>query len=81
MSNPVTGHPKGAGYAEPKPTETTERDQPNPEVPGDEASQVEAAQPDEDEDEPADDEPLPPGEHKREPIKDPDPADTKMQVR
>jgi hypothetical protein len=29
---------------------------------------------------PGTDEPLPPGEHKREPIEDPDPADTKLHV-
>ena len=32
--------------------------------------------PGEGEDAPADNEPTPPGEHKREPLKDPDPADT-----
>jgi len=36
--------------------------------------------PDEEQPKPEDDEPLPPGEHKREPIKDPDPADTKLHV-
>lgn len=36
--------------------------------------------PGEDEEDPDDTEPTPPGEHKREPIKDPDPADTKLHV-
>jgi len=75
------GKPKASGYAEPRPTETTERDKPVPGVPGNEASQVTAALPDEDEEEPEDSEPTPPGEHKREPIKDPDPADTKQHAR
>lgn len=78
IKNP--GKPKASGYAEPKPTETTERDKPVPGVPGNEASQVTSASlPDEDEAEDA--EPTPPGEHKREPIRDPDPADTKQHVR
>lgn len=75
IGNP--GKPRASGYAEPKPTETTERDKPVPDVPGDEASQVAAALPDEDEEEPEDTEPTPPGEHKREPIRDPDPAETR----
>lgn len=75
------GKPKASGYAEPKPTETTERGKPVPHVPGNEASQIAASLPDEDEEEPDDTEPTPPGEHKREPIKDPDPAETKQRVR
>ena len=78
VANP--GKPPASGYAEPKPTEATVRDKPNPEVPGDETSQVEASTPGEDEEQPDDTEPVPPGEHKREPIKDPDPADTKLHV-
>jgi hypothetical protein len=39
-----------------------------------------ATTPGEEEEAPDDTEPLPPGEHKREPIKDPDPADTKLHV-
>jgi len=78
VANP--GKPPASGYAEPKPTESPVRDKPNPEAPGDEASQVEATTPGEEEEAPDDTEPLPPGEHKREPIKDPDPADTKSHV-
>lgn len=74
------GRPKASGYAEPKPDQATDRDKPNPEVAGDQASQVATALPDEDEQAPDDIEPTPPGEYKREPIKDPDPADTKLQV-
>ena len=74
------GMPRESGYAEPKPAETTERDKPNPEAAGSEASQVAAAKSGEVEDDPADTEPTPPGEHKREPIKDPDPADSKLHV-
>lgn len=80
MDTPVKGKPKGAGYAEPKPTETTERDKPDPRAAGGEASQVQASTPGEDGEGNEDDEPTPPGEHKREPIKDPDPADTKLHV-
>lgn len=80
MSTPAAGKPKGAGYAEPRPAETTERDKPDPDVPGGEASQVAASTPGNEEDVPEDVEPTPPGEHKREPIKDPDPADTKLHV-
>lgn len=88
------GKPPASGYAEPKPTPSTVRDMPKPDVAGNEASQVtggkedsvsvppepSAALPGEEEEEPDDTEPTPPGEHKREPIKDPDPADTKLHV-
>lgn len=73
--------PRGAGYAEPKPSETTERSKPNPDAAGGESSQVDATTPGEDDESKDNGDPLPPGEHKREPIKDPDPADTKLQVR
>ena len=80
-SAPVTsrpGQPNSSGYAEPKPAETRARDRPVPEAAGGEASQVAGRAPDEGPEAPDDDEPTPPGEHKREPIKDPDPADTKL---
>ena len=44
------------------------------------ASRAAIAAAGDDEDKPDDTEPTPPGEHKREPIKDPDPADTKLHV-
>ena len=72
--------PKGAGYAEPKQSETTERSKPNPGAAGGESSQIAATTPGEDEENKDGEEPTPPGEHKREPIKDPDPADTKLHV-
>lgn len=74
------GKPKASGYAEPKPNAPGAHDKPDPEAAGGEASQVAAAVPDEDEHEPEDSDDAPPGEHKREPIKDPDPADTKLHV-
>lgn len=82
MSAHATHKPKSSGYEEAKPTATTVRDQPDPDAAGNERAQVAArvAGPDEDQPEPEDDEPTPPGEHKREPIKDPDPADTKLHV-
>ncbi len=79
---PRAGKPKTSGYAETKPSEASVRDQPNPDVPANEASQVEATLPgktSEDED-PDSTEDAPPGEHKREPINDPDPADAPLQV-
>ena len=81
--SPRAGKPKSSGYAETKPSETTAVDHPNPDVAANEASQVEAAQPgksSEDEDPDSTDD-APPGEHKREPINDPDPADAPLQVR
>lgn len=82
--NTTTHKPKDSGYAEKKPTDVPApaRDQPDPEAAGGEGAQVAAHQaPDEEQDPPSDEpEPLPPGEHKREPINDPDPADTKLHV-
>jgi hypothetical protein len=61
------------------------RGQPDPDAAGNERAQVASAQhkpdPAEAPSKPDEQEPLPPGEHKREPIQDPDPADTKMHVR
>ena len=75
------GKPKASGYAETRPWETTAMDKPNPDAAGNEPAQVEAQLPGEEEEETPDDtEETPPGEHKREPIKDPDPADTKLHV-
>lgn len=75
------GAPKGAGYAETRPSETTATNQPHPDEAGSQAAQVAAQLPgEEDEEAPDDTEETPPGEHKREPIKDPDPADTKLHV-
>ena len=83
------GKPANAGYAEPQPGKRDADAQPDPKVPGNRAAQVAAsahprgpAKPG-DPEEPAmpdtgDD--APPGEHKREPIEDPDPAETTLQV-
>lgn len=79
---PRAGKPKSSGYAETKPSEASALNQPNPDVAANEASQVEAAlpgKPSEDED-PDSTEDAPPGEHKREPINDPDPADAPLHV-
>lgn len=72
--------PNCSGYAEAKPNADTRRDKPNPDAAGNEAAQVAATLPGETEEKPGETEPTPPGEHKREPIQDPDPADTKMHV-
>ena len=83
--------PDASGYEETKPTELprSAHDRPDPDAAGNERAQVASAQhktPGTGEPgqppptKPKDDEPLPPGEHKREPIHDPDPADTKMHV-
>ena len=80
---PRPGKPKSSGYAETKPSEATAVNAPDPLAAGNEASQVEATlpgKPSEDEN-PDDTEDVPPGEHKREPIDDPDPADAPLQVR
>ena len=80
---PRAGKPKTSGYAETRPTPATATDAPNPLAPANETSQVEASLPgktSEDED-PDSTEDAPPGEHKREPIHDPDPADSPLQVR
>ena len=80
--------PDQSGYEETRPTQLppSVHDHPDPDAAGNERAQVASAQhkvpdPDEAPPKPEDDEPLPPGEHKREPINDPDPADTKMHVR
>lgn len=79
---PRQGKPKASGYAETRPSETTAMNQPNPDAAGNQSAQVAASLPGEEDEEEADDtEETPPGEHKREPIKDPDPADTKLHVR
>jgi len=83
--------PDQSGYEETQPTEVprSARGRPDPDAAGNERAQVastqqettgagEPGQPPPTK--PKDDEPLPPGEHKREPIHDPDPADTKMHV-
>jgi hypothetical protein len=75
----ATHKPKDSGYAESKPSEAPVRDQPDPDAAGGQRAQV-AAHKLPDEEEPSPDEDTPPGEHKREPIKDPDPADTKLHV-
>ena len=86
---PRPGKP-GAGYAEPQPAKRGANPQPDPAAPGNLAAQVAAnahprapATPGEPEEPlmPDRDDDMPPGEHKREPIEDPDPADTKLQVR
>ncbi len=74
------GEPKTSGYAETKPRAGVTQDKPNPDAAGNQAAQVASTLPGEEEEKPDDVEPTPPGENKREPIKDPDPADTKMHV-
>ena len=80
--------PDESGYEETQPTEVARaaRDLPDPDAAGNQRAQVASAhktpgtgEPGEGP-KPEDDEPLPPGEHKREPIHDPDPADTKLHV-
>ena len=82
--NAQTKHrPDDSGYEEPQPTDVVVRDAPDPEAAGNERAQVagSAAKPDEEQEpKPIEPEPTPPGEHKHEPIKDPDPADTKLHV-
>ena len=89
---PTPGAPDHSGYAEPTRMETTHPSQPDPDAAGNRAAQVAAntathkprgpATPGEPEEPalPGTDDPMPPGEHKREPIDDPDPADTKLHV-
>jgi hypothetical protein len=80
--------PEQSGYHETRPTELprSAHDHPDPDAAGNQRAQVAAAthktpgEPGESEPGPEPDEPTPPGEHKREPIHDPDPADTKMHV-
>jgi hypothetical protein len=79
--------PDDSGYEETQPTDVPRetRAQPDPDAAGNQRAQVATAQhkspePGEAPPKPEEDEPLPPGEHKREPIHDPDPADTKLHV-
>jgi hypothetical protein len=84
MSGKPNHRPDESGYEEKQPTDVGVRDAPDPEAAGGECAQITggAVKPDEEQDPPAEEpEPTPPGEHKREPIKDPDPADTKLYVR
>jgi hypothetical protein len=75
------GEPKTSGYAEAKPRPGIAQDKPNPDAAGNQAAQVASTLPGEDEEQnPAETDPSPAGENKREPIKDPDPADTKLHV-
>lgn len=75
------GHPATGGYDEPARLQMGPPDAPAPDAAGREAAQVAAHTPGEEEDDEQDPtEETPPGEHKREPIKDPDPADTKLHV-
>lgn len=87
---PHPGKPADGGYAEPKPTQRSIDAQPAPDAPGNRAAQVAAnahprgpAKPGDPEEPamPGNDDDVPPGEHKREPIEDPDPADTTLHVR
>ena len=77
------GQPDSSGYAEADRNEAPVADHPNPDAAGNQRAQVtgelpgtqpDPELPDEDTEE------TPPGENKREPIKDPDPADTKLHV-
>ena len=78
---PKPEHPKTSGYDEPARLQMGPPDAPDPDAAGREAAQVAAHKPgEEDEDEQDPTEETPPGEHKREPIRDPDPADTKLHV-
>ena len=80
--------PDQSGYEETRPTELPRavHDRPDPDAAGNQRAQVASAHKSPVEPgpepplKPEDDEPFPPGEHKREPIHDPDPADTKMYV-
>ena len=77
--------PDQSGYQETRPTELPRavHDRPDPEAAGGERAQVAggAVKPDEEQEpKPVEPDPMPPGEHKHEPIKDPDPADTKLYV-
>jgi len=81
--------PDDSGYEETQPTDVARsaRGRPDPEAAGNQRAQVASAhktpgtgEPGDGSPKPGDDDPLPPGEHKREPINDPDPADTKLHV-
>jgi hypothetical protein len=93
MGLPRKHRPDDSGYEEsPRPTELPRdaHDRPDPNAAGNQRAQVATAQqhkvpgtgePGTPQDpDPGNDDPVPPGEHKREPIHDPDPADTKMHV-
>jgi hypothetical protein len=83
MSASTKHRPDDSGYQEKQPTDLGVRDAPDPEAAGGERAQVAggAVKPDEEQQPlPVEPEPTPPGEHKHEPIKDPDPADTKLHV-
>ena len=77
---PKPEHPKDSGYNEPAQYRMGPADAPHPDAAGNERAQVAGALPGEDEEEGDPVEETPPGEHKREPINDPDPADTKLHV-
>jgi len=86
MRPPAHRPDHSSGYDETRPTEVPRnaRDSPDPDAAGNQRAQVAAAHSKPDEEQqppPVEPEPTPPGEHKREPIKDPDPADTKLHVR
>ena len=87
---PRPGKPADGGYAEPQPDARSTDAQPAPDAAGNRAAQVAAnahprgpAKPGDPEEPamPGSDDDVPPGEHKREPIEDPDPADTTLHVR
>ena len=78
---PKPEHPKDSGYAEPTHYQNaTAPNRPNPDAAGNERAQVAGGLPGEEEEDPGEVEETPPGENKREPIHDPDPADTKLHV-
>ena len=93
MGLPQKHRPVESGYEEsPQPDELPRsvHDRPDPDAAGNERAQVASAQhkvPGTGEpgkpapNKPPDDDPLPPGEHKHEPIHDPDPSETKLHVR
>ena len=78
---PKPAHPKASGYAETVQRGMGAPNHPNPEAAGRQSAQSPGGLPgDEDNREPGETEETPPGENKREPIHDPDPADTKLHV-
>ena len=77
---PKPEHPTTSGYNEPDQLRMGPPDAPNPDAAGREAAQVASQLPGEEDEEQDPTEDSPPGENKREPIKDPDPADTKLHV-
>ena len=74
---PSPGEPDGSGYAEERPNDV---DRPNPDAAGNQRAQVAGELPGEEDEQEDETEETPPGENKREPIPDPDPADTKLHV-